>query len=350
MAPKKQTPRKKQPAGDGPSKESFENELTQLAKQAKVDAQNNTWSALIIGQVGVYSKAAILVVLAAFYSQVSLLNLSPVYGSIPAGVWHHRAVVWPALFLGWGVNLYLRRALPFRTIMLLPLVAMYIPVAQFYLFTYSNSLAADRGAAITEALTLGPLLIISSACTADMLEGANLSRLPQFIADGLPGMASYAVFKLTEVLVGNDLPVRIGAALPQTRVGLELVSAASYGIMARSKLLLLGIPALLHAAFLNTHLMTPMANEALNATLQTQGWSLVDRWESLTGYVSVLDNHVDGYRVMRCDHSLLGGEWTKFGRNIVGEPIYSVFAQLEAVRLIEVPNKTPDNKAAALNM
>ena len=97
-------------------------------------------------------------------------------------------------------------------------------------------------------------------------------------------------------------------------------------------------------------LEVPSQTAALNETLHSQGWSMVDRWESVTGYVSVLDNHNDGYRVMRCDHSLLGGEWTKFGKVVVGEPIYSVFAQLEAVRLIEVPEKVADKDAKALNM
>lgn len=41
---------------------------------------------------------------------------------------------------------------------------------------------------------------------------------------------------------------------------------------------------------------------------------------------------------MRCDHSLLGGEWTKTPANYnprLRDPIYAVFAMLEAVRLVE---------------
>ncbi len=79
----------------------------------------------------------------------------------------------------------------------------------------------------------------------------------------------------------------------------------------------------------------------------------MDRQESLTGYISVVESVDQGFRVMRCDHSLLGGEWVKFigtGQfkgNQVAEPIYGVFAMLEAVRLVEVPKPVPDNKADA---
>ena len=48
------------------------------------------------------------------------------------------------------------------------------------------------------------------------------------------------------------------------------------------------------------------------------------------------------YRMMRCDHSLLGGEWLLTDRRRksegweVSEPIYAVFELLEAVRLMEL--------------
>jgi hypothetical protein len=55
---------------------------------------------------------------------------------------------------------------------------------------------------------------------------------------------------------------------------------------------------------------------------------------------------------MRCDHSLLGGEWlSRSDRNsILAEPIYGVFVMLEAVRLVEVKKSVPDSEAKALVM
>ncbi|OTB13249.1 hypothetical protein K445DRAFT_320109 [Daldinia sp. EC12] len=352
MPPRKQTP-KKGPAqtGDGglkkpaETKEEFEQELKLLAGQAK----DESWLKWAIGQGIVYVKAAALIILMAVYANVSLLTLSPVYGQIAATRLHER-VVWAGLFVGWGANVVLRRVLPVRTITLLPLVAAYIPMQQFFLFQASETFGANFGPAITEALTLLPLVVLSTACIADVFENADLSKLPKSVAGSVPGLTSYAFFKFVEKETLHQLFTQIGQSLPQTRVGLELVLAATYSIMARSKHLVWAIPAILHAGFYNTHLMTPMATNSLNATLQASGWSLVDRWESNTGYISVLNNHNDGYRTMRCDHSLLGGEWTKFGRKIVAEPIYSVFTQLEAVRLIQNPKKVPDNEAKALNI
>lgn len=59
---------------------------------------------------------------------------------------------------------------------------------------------------------------------------------------------------------------------------------------------------------------------------------------------------------MRCDHSLLGGEfWVDDQRREEGitvpEPIYAVFAMLEAVRLIEGSGQArPDDDKNALVM
>ena len=79
------------------------------------------------------------------------------------------------------------------------------------------------------------------------------------------------------------------------------------------------------------------------------------RRESVTGYVSVLDNTEAGYRVMRCDHSLLGGEWQKapkglehLARGGFKEPIYAVFVLLEAVRLVEPGPKNPNPRALTM--
>ena len=91
-------------------------------------------------------------------------------------------------------------------------------------------------------------------------------------------------------------------------------------------------------------------------TLNDIGYTVLMREESLTGYLSVIENRIRGYRVLRCDHSLLGGEWAPGigswpggeGYNgpvgIVGEPVYAVFVMLEAIRLVQ------DDPSEAKNM
>ncbi|KAI0392268.1 spermine/spermidine synthase [Xylariaceae sp. FL0594] len=349
MAQKKQALKKKEAKVESPSppdtKEEFENELKLLASQA----QNETVSRTATQQAAVYGKAAALIALTAIYANISALTMSPVYGQIAADRLH-RYVVWTGLFVGWAGNLALRRLVPIKTIALLPLIALHIPVVQYYLFPFSDFFGVEYGPVITEALTLFPLVAVSASCIADTLEEADLSILPGSIATSAPGIVSYALFRYSETHFLRQLIGKIGSSLMETRVALELVLAATYSLMGRSHLLKYAVPAILHAAFFNTHLMTDSATASLNATLNANGWSLVDRWESNTGYISVLDSYADGFRVMRCDHSLLGGEWTKFGRNIVAEPVYSVFAQLEAIRLVQVPGKAPDNEAQALNI
>ncbi|KAJ3472308.1 hypothetical protein NLG97_g11101 [Lecanicillium saksenae] len=95
---------------------------------------------------------------------------------------------------------------------------------------------------------------------------------------------------------------------------------------------------------------TPAAMVKLNTTLQAHDWLLIDRSESNTGYVSVLQSLRGNFRVLRCDHSLLGGEYTDESvvGGIVAEPIYGVFAMLEAVRLIQTEKRVADDKAKAL--
>ncbi|KAI1826759.1 S-adenosyl-L-methionine-dependent methyltransferase [Xylaria intraflava] len=348
MAPKKLVSGEKgsqlnrKPSGN---KGDFENELKLLAGQAK----NDTWSRWAVQQVAVYGKAAALILLTAVYANVSVLAMSPVYGQIAANRLH-QYVVWAGLFVGWAGNLALSQALPGKTIAILPLIAIHIPMAQSYLFTLSSQLGVEYGPAITEALTLFPLVVVSASCIADILDQVDLSALPNAIASPAPGLLSYFLFQYSEAASFRQLVGQIGSSVMQTRIVLELVLGATYSIMGRSKLLRYALPGILHAAFYNSHLMTESATASLNSTLNADGWSIVDRWESNTGYISVLDSYVNGYRVMRCDHSLLGGEWTKFGRRIVAEPVYSVFTQLEAIRLVQVPGKVPDHEAHALNI
>ncbi|KAK0673013.1 S-adenosyl-L-methionine-dependent methyltransferase [Cercophora samala] len=330
--------------------ESFEKELKSLAQKA----QSETTLHYFTEQSIIYLKSAALLSLIALYSTVSQLNLSPTYGSIPSSKWHSKLIM-AGCFAGWSTNLTLNRVLPFKPEKLLPLLAVYVPVVQFFLGKVSSTLTAQWGPLITEGLTLLPLVTISVACVATYLEGADLPGfLPSWIRDALPGLGSYGFYKLSEKVLGGLAEEHIGQSLLNTRVGMELALAGSYAALAPSKLLVLALPALLHTALLNTHLPTGNALANLNKGLENVGYVVLDRKESLTGYISVVDSPKEGYRVMRCDHSLLGGEWVKFlnqGQfkgNQVAEPIYGVFAMLEAVRLVKTPEKIKDNEAKAL--
>jgi len=331
--------------------ESFERELKDLAAKAK----DETLTKHLAAQTAIYIAAGTLLSLAALACNASQLALSPVYGAIPSAQWHTHVVA-AGCFVGWSTNLFLGRALSFKPVLLLPLVALYAVPVQFFLSRFSETLSAQWGPLVTESVTLLPLVALSAACVATYLDGSDLSFLPPWMADAAPGLGSYGFFKGAEVLSRDLVEHYAGRTVLNTRVGLEMVLGASYAMLAPSKFLVWTLPALLHTAVWNTHVPTAGALARLNGTLVAEGWFILDRAESITGYVSVIESMNDGFRLMRCDHSLLGGEWVKFidqGQfkgNQVAEPVYGVFAMLEAVRLVEMPKKIVDKDAKALVM
>ncbi|KAM7223967.1 S-adenosyl-L-methionine-dependent methyltransferase [Rhypophila decipiens] len=337
---------------DPHSPESFEQELKDLAAKAKED----TWAKHFTAQFTLYFNSIFLLSLAAAYSVVSQLALSPVYGSIPSARWHNY-VTMAACFVGWSSNVPLYRALPFNSPShLLPVIALWIPTVQFFLFKLSGTFTAWYGPTITQGLTYFPLMTITAACVATFTEQIDLGRLPlpKFIKDATPGLGSLAFFLFAESMFRNMLSIQVGESFVKTRMGAEIGLALPYAFAAPSKLLLWTVPALVHTALWNTHVQTPMALASLNSTLAANQWAILDRKESLTGYISVVESLEQGFRVLRCDHSLLGGEWVKiqampqFRDNVVGETIYGVFAMLEAVRLVKVPEPIRDGEAKAL--
>lgn len=199
-----------------------------------------------------------------------------------------------------------------------------------------------------EALTIGPLLVASAATVASLLD--EVQDTFNWPAAG-PGVVSFVLFRLANTWVGLYLQKSISKNVLQTRIGYEVQLAVAYIALAPSKLLLYALPALLHTVFLNPHVQTSWATASLRSTLATQGYELLARQESLTGYISVLQSTEGNFRLMRCDHSILGGEWVMpRGDSLVPEPIYAIFTMLEAVRLIEVPHQVADKDARALVM
>ncbi|UKZ80967.1 hypothetical protein TrVFT333_008733 [Trichoderma virens FT-333] len=310
--------------------ERFERELKDLASKAK----NDTWSNRVLGQVVLYIKTLVLLTLLGVYSNASQLALSPVYGSVPAATWHSKALM-AGCFIGWAGNLAFRQLLPMKTEQLLPLVALYVPVMQFFLYQFSQTLGPDYGPLVTEGITLVPLAILTAASVADNLEGVDLSSMPKVLGDAVPGVGSWGTFKLVEHIAEKLLQKHVGTVFWYTRMGMEILLAGSYTVFAPSKYLALAIPALVHTAMFNPHVSTPTATALLNTTLMADDWMILDRRSLLQ----------DTYR-------LLGGDWVEWRGNQVTEPVYAVFVTLEAVRLVEreVPVADADAKALVIGL
>ncbi|TAQ87806.1 hypothetical protein B7494_g3872 [Chlorociboria aeruginascens] len=294
------------------TQESFEAELKTLASKA----QEETWGKWARGQIFLLLKSGMLLSLAAIYSNVSPLTLSPVYGSYPSAIYHSPAVM-ATCFLGWSLNLITNRLAPLKPIQLLALLAIHIPMLQFSLFRFSGLLGVKYGPIVTESLTFLPLLFLTVSCTATLMDGLELTggKWP-WISEAAPGILSYAFFRNVEAWSGTWIQQTIGFSFFQTRIGLEIALAALYMLLAPSKIssffkpskiMLLAIPAILHTVLYNTHVALPYLTSRLNTTIQN-GWTVLARHESITGYISVIESGHDQFRALRCDHSILGVE------------------------------------------
>lgn len=257
-----------------------------------------------------------------------------------------------ACFAGWSGNLFIKRRLSVHPSFFLPVIAIYFPVVQYVLFKFSDMMGANYGPLITESTTLLPLVLLSVSCTASVLDGLEIGwGRWHWMTDSAPGVLSFVFFRTMEYFSLRTIMQGVGASFLQTRLGMQMVLAGLYTVLAPSKLLFIAIPALLHTVFFNIHVQTPYATNSLNVTLNSQGWSLLERQESLTGYISIIESEEKGFRLMRCDHSLLGGEWLQpRKRSKFPEPVYAIFVQLEAIRLVEAANPIPDKEANALVM
>jgi hypothetical protein len=233
------------------------------------------------------------------------------------------------------------------------MLGICVPAIQAYLFNFS-SVGPKVGPIFTTLLTSLPLLYLSFLNLLDI--GQKLWFTVGGVDILLPIFGSLRKWQICLTITSysfvNSIQYIASARMPQliavwagtsalfSRFGLQAAISILFATLERSlqRLAFVGIIPLLHIIFINPHLPLTYNTAVLNATLHAEGYSLVARQESLTGYISVLDNTRAGFRAMRCDHSLLGGEWLnkpKGHPSVLNEPIYAIFVMLEAVRLIE---------------
>ncbi|ERF69111.1 hypothetical protein EPUS_01067 [Endocarpon pusillum Z07020] len=304
-----------------------------------------------------FHKALQLIILAAVYSPVSWLSLTAVYGSVPSALYHNLGKYLSSLigFLGWK---QLRKILPPDIARWLPAFAFWIPTLQFSLFKYSSALGPLYGPVITELLTYYPLTLLSLFAAGTFLDEVDFSGLGSTVAEQGPSVGTYFVFTTIEKIAKSILFRNMGSNIVMSRIGLQVIIAIMYALAIPKAVLWPIIPSIAFTMTYNVHNPLQRTTNVLNSTLQLHNFTLIDRQESITGYISVLDNSAAHYRVMRCDHSLLGGEWkiplrkgSKPAR--AQEPIYAIFTMLEAVRLVETNNgqpRRPDPESTALNI
>ena len=289
-------------------------------------------------------RCVVFLVLASASCAISQLSLSPIYGNIPASTYHTALIVvspwiWCLLFVFYGPIVSADALERY-----LPLQAWSGPaILHYVLAPFSSVMGPTYGPLITELVVLLPILFL--------IWGIVSTRVALTISDEeqsmLAGAAVPMVLGPPVVYLSKMLLQWYTFALALhpddtllTRWSLQTVLASHFTLLCPSKYLFIVIPLVLFQLWVNPHAPFTHTTAHLNTTLQRDhGFTLLDRIESTTGYLSVLESKSDEYRVLRCDHSLLGGNWLptteRRKEGIVSpEPIYPVFSMLEAVRLM----------------
>lgn len=300
-------------------------------------------------------RAVQLVIITAVLSTVSQANLAPVYGSIPSSLYHRYGCI-ASLFFAFGI----RRRLPVWVKKIVPTWAFWIPTIQFAITGYSDVFGPRLGPLLTELVTYYPLLVLAFYVAIELFHSIqDPDTATSGVAEATPACILFALFSLIQRISTDWLARWIGTSAVFSRIGLQLGAATLYCMILPQSLFWPAFPSVIFTFLGNSHTPLMRTTELLNNTLALHDYTLVDRTESVTGYISVLDSNKDGFRVMRCDHSLLGGEWLNQpspGPNdpprLVAEPIYAVFTMLEAVRLVDPAPvlAAPRNESRALNI
>jgi hypothetical protein len=285
-----------------------------------------------------------LVVVAALYSPLSQLNLSPVYGAIPSAIYHRYGLI-GCVLLAYA----LRGRLPPWTRRMVPVLCFWIPSIQFALFQFSSSLGPQFGPLITELLTYYPLLVLSMYIATELLEDVIGRDTGNPVAETAPSMGLFLLFTMIQRSAKTWLHTYVGRHMLLSRVGAQLSLATLYSLILPHSMFFPAFPSVLFNFIGNPHMPLQRTGDVVENTLALSNFTLLDRTESVTGYISVLQSLAEPpLRVLRCDHSLLGGDWilpdrpSKQTQRLVAEPIYAIFTMLEAVRLIDPPPKNPD--------
>lgn len=290
-----------------------------------------------------------LLVLTGVSSTVFQLPLSPSHGSIPPEQYRNEVTV---VFV--TLTLVLRTLHPpgpfldlSRTAFALSCLVTWTPLIQFALAPTARFAGPALSAAFITAVTFGPMVALAVNEMASKLEVHIAFPGPRSASTVVLGLIAAAMLTIASSLSDICVPALVNLhplltrpMLPFFIPPLMMLFISSSGLLWLAALLyLLSWPLIPHTSFA---ILSSRSDRSLNDI----GYRILRREESLTGYLSVVENRRAGYRALRCDHSLLGGEWIpNLGSwpggeghdgptGLVGEPVYAVFVMLEAIRLV----------------
>ena len=295
-----------------------------------------------------------LIFLAAVTSRVSQLSLAPVYGSIPSSV-NHQAAIGATALIGWTTQWHWRPQYS-SLLQYLPLWTVCAPILTCVSFQFSDTLGLVWGPIIGGLLSCHSIvlpMIYAAAASHDGPDTEATSSGP--LAHLFSGLPSLGLFMILDWVLPDTINTFIATWSFLNPFNAHLI-AGLYMIFAltdRRAIIAATVSIATIAAIVSPYGSGPFSTIALDASLASQNWTLLSREWSNTGYMSVLENSEANYRVMRCDHSLLGGEWQLTPERRaqgwkIPESIYAAFHMLEAVRLMETEPAIQDSEAQAL--
>jgi hypothetical protein len=282
-----------------------------------------------------------LLIAAASLPTLSQLHLAPVYGALPASANHQTlttTTILASLLIG-------PRHIPPKVLQLALPIAILRPVPVPQILQAALPIARDAGVTlgpiILEATFFMPFLFVVVAQThTTLLElWQRLVRSPSFSVKLFMPPTLFAALFTLQAWANTIIPMicATGHTLLSRRV-LQLVLCDWPLIQSSMR----GGPWWTLLGFLLA-LIGMVVSQTYGPKQFRHGWKVLAHGESVTGYISVLENTEIGYRLLRCDHSLLGGEWLLTEQRQrdegwqVPEPVFGVFAMLEAVRLVRTP-------------
>jgi len=289
-----------------------------------------------------------LLTLGATISQLSRLQLNPIYGERSVSA-PYPPLHFAALSFGLALPLICHEKLPH----IAPLMAVALPTMQHSPLLRKPGLeylGIKYTPLITELLTSVPLisLLISHAfrtLQSDQLFSKRSLRTP-------PMLFVSAYYLFAQKIIAAFLPLHFANGhFLTSRASLYWGVCALISLHFPLKNTLIGLSVYLAVFAVSpnsalssrfvTSIPTDFGLKHANKVLEPHGWQVLERGEGVTGFVSVLENTDMKYRLLRCDHSLLGGEWllTEERRVKEGwtkeEPVFGVFEMMEAVRLVK---------------